>query len=74
MTTAMTVRASVMRRLTAMARGGDLLTEEGSPDGQVPLQLHQDQCLQVVQLHRQADSTKDTEVMVRGSFLATPES
>ena len=42
---------------------GDLLTEEGSPDGQVPLQLQQDQCLQEVQLYRQANSMEDTEVM-----------
>ena len=47
-----------------MARGGDLLTEEGSPDGQVSLQLQQDQCLQVVQLLRQDDSMEDTKVMV----------
>ena len=43
---------------------GDLLTEEGSPDGQVPLQLQQDQCLQEVQLHGQADSMEDTQVLV----------
>ena len=44
---------------------GDLLTEEGFPDVQEPLQLQQDQGLQVVQLHRQADSMEDTEVKVR---------
>ena len=47
----------------------DLLTEEGFADGQVPLQLQQDQGLQVVQLHRQADSMEDTEVMVRKNLI-----
>jgi hypothetical protein len=43
---------------------GELLTEEGFADGQEPLQLQQDQGLQVVKLHSQADSVEDTEVMV----------